>query len=223
MACVGNSCCGVDGKMNMKSIETTFAVCPFCRKHITVNSTIVKRINADCQKDTLTQIIIGKANYIKCPECKEDFYYEHPCGVFSVSKKYAIVCTSGNDTDILPKEKSALLKILRLEDFKLRCVNEFIQLIEKVRIFESGLDDRVLEIIKHKYITAEENYKIILTNVTPSSMIFTVFDEYDRAKSTHPVNLEVYSKENNLPEELIQGDFIQWNKIDKAYIKHILK
>ena len=197
------------------------AVCPFCRKHIPTSINIAKSINADTDTDTLKKVLIGKANFITCPQCSENFYYEHTCGIFSADKKYAVVCLAGADESILPKEKSAIFKILKMDDFKLRYVNEFIQLIEKARILESDLDDRVLEIIKYKYIVLPKNLdtkaKVILTNVNSASMIFTIFDDYDKPLLTHPVNLEVYSKENNLQKETLHGCFNQWNRIDTLW------
>lgn len=201
------------------------AVCPFCRKFITVNNKILKFINASTDQDSLKDILSGKANLVLCPQCKEKFYYEHCCGVLNVNKKYAVICIPDGNLDVLQNEKSAIYKILGIADFKLRYVNEFLNLIEKVRIFEYDLDDRVFEIIKYKYVpllNTDVHFKIILSNTDQSSMEFTVFDGLDKPVVSHHVGIDAYYKEYiSLEKENIAESKIQWLKIDSAWAKNL--
>jgi len=203
------------------------AVCPFCRKHICINEKIVKYINASCHRDVLSSVLSGKANLVKCSECNEQFYYEHNFGVFNVVKNYAVMCVPGGAKNIIPAEKTALYKILGLDDFKLRYVSEFINLIEKVRIFEFNLDDRVLEIIKYKYVVIPSGIdifsKVILTNTESNAMVFTVFDNFDKAIAVHRVSIDAYSKESAFIEkELMTGAEIKWKNINIAWAEKVI-
>lgn len=203
--------------------NSIMAVCPFCRKFITVNQRILKFINASTDDTALKSVLSGKANLILCPECNEKFYYEHRCGILNTHKKYAVICIPDGNLNIVPKEKSAIYKILGMEDFKLRYVNEFLNLIEKVRIFEYNLDDRVFEIIKHKYIPlpdGDADLKIILTNTDKGSMEFTVFNCLDKPVASHRVCIDAYYKEHLLlKKQNITHSKIQWLKIDTEWAK----
>ncbi|MBE7013283.1 MAG: hypothetical protein E7416_04350 [Ruminococcaceae bacterium] len=202
------------------------AVCPFCKKYISVSEPIYTHINAAYDSDALKRVISGNANRVKCNLCGEMFYYEHNCGIYNYEKNYAICCIC--DGTPPPQYKTALFNILKKQNMKLRQVNEFIHLIEKVRIFEFNLDDRVLENVKYKYIECthniQKNAKIILTNAESNAMVFTVYDEYDRETARHRVNLDAYWKESiHLADETITGCVTQWRKVDMEWAKALHK
>lgn len=197
----------------------TTAVCPFCKKFIRTDIKILKCVNAATESDSLKKLLSGKANLIRCGECGKSFYYEHLCVVYNTYKKYAVFCLAGGDTSALPTEKSAFYSIFNMPDFKFRFVEEFINLIEKVKIFEYNLDDRVFEMIKYKHICLpkkmNEKSKIILTNTRDDVMEFTVFDDFDLPVSVHRAGIDTYYKESSLlKKEVNPGSRINWVNID---------
>lgn len=105
---------------------------------------------------------------------------------------------------------------------RLRLVKEFICLIEKVRIFEFDLDDRVLETVKYKYIKSpykiNDNKKIILDGADENVMVFGIYDELDRKMCEHKTSLDAYRKEyKNFGGEIISGSITQWKEIDTRW------
>lgn len=207
------------------------AVCPFCRQYIKTDAGIYRQITANLDTDALKSVLNGKANTINCPFCSETFYYEHNFFILNANKNYAIASVP-NIHNSLDNIKTSLLKILNKQDFKLRLVHEFIYVIEKARIFEFDLDDRVLEIIKYNYIVKPKelstNAKIILSNTTNNNLEFTLYDELDKPVTHHYVALDSYYKTSTLIEkELITSPLTRWKKIDlnwaEQYTKENLK
>ncbi len=207
------------------------AVCPFCRQYIKKDAGIYRQITANRDTDALKSVLNGKANTIKCPFCNETFYYEHNFFIINTDKNYAIASVT-NIRETLADVKPSLLKILNKQDFKLRLVHEFIYVIEKARVFEFDLDDRVLEIIKYNYIVKPKelgtNAKIILSNTTNNNLEFTVYDEFDKPIIYYYVALDSYYKTSTLMEkELITSPITSWKTIDlnwaEQYTKENLK
>lgn len=124
----------------------------------------------------------------------------------------------------LPDEKSGIFRILNKGDFRLRYVNEFIYMSEKVRIFEFDLDDRALEVIKYNYVAVpmglSTDAKIILTGTDGNALIFTIYDEYDKPKASHRVGIDAYARAcAEIGKEIIDSPIISWQKIDINWAK----
>lgn len=175
----------------------------------------------------LSDILSNNTNYIECVHCGEKFFYECTCGVINSNKKYAIV-SMPVETDFIHKEKAAFLNIIGYNDFKLRLVREFIYLQEKVRIFEFDLDDRVLEIIKYNHVAIPKGLnssaKIILTGTEQNSLVFTVFDDYDKPLAYHRVNLDTYYKTaKDIENEIIKTPTLKWQTINLKWAEQYIK
>ncbi len=216
-----------EGLIEIDTFSIKRAVCPFCRQQISITEKIIKHINITHDKSSLKSILSCHANRVKCNECGEEFYYEHNCSVINSDKNYAIASLPMM-LNPLPDEKTSLFRILKKRDFRLRYVHEFICLSEKVRIFEFGLDDRVLEIIKYNYVASPKGLgadaKIILTGVDGNALIFTVYDDYDRPLATHRVSIDAYaSTRAQFDKELIDGPTLTWRKIDLNWAEQYTK
>lgn len=216
-----------EGLIEIDTFSMKRAVCPFCRKHISITEKVLKHMNVTHDRDTLEIILSCHANRVKCSECGEEFYYEHNCGVINSDKNYA-VASLPMMLNPLSDEKTALFRILRKGDFRLRYVHEFIYLSEKVRIFEFDLDDRVLEVIKYNYVAAPKGLgadaKIILTGVDGNALIFTVYDDYDRHLATHRVGIDAYANTcAQFDKESINAPTLTWRKIDLNWAEQYIK
>lgn len=188
---------------------------------------ILKLINLTKRRDLLTDVLTQSINYIVCPKCGEGFYYEHNCCAINAEKNYAVASLPMINS-ALPKEKTALFRILNKNNFRLRFVKEFIFLTEKVRIFEFDLDDRALEVIKYTYLAKPmglgTDAKIILTNTDGNALIFTVFDDYDKTVSTHRVGLDAYAHTAlRMEKETIAAPTMEWQKIDLKWAEQYTK
>lgn len=212
-------------------MNTIIAMCPFCRNYIPSNPQNVANINSQYCADDVPKILKNTENKIVCDKCGKEFYHEHGCRIINVAKNYVImslpVCS-----DNPPTIKSALYNILKKENFRFRVVREFINFSEKVRIFEYGLDDRVIELIKYNCVPYAkrigENEKIILTGLDGNAMTFTVYDGYDIPLSAHKVSTEAYhTYRKGLKDEILRNTTVQWMEINhhwaEKYTKENLK
>lgn len=166
-------------------------------------------------------------NYVECENCKEKFFYECTCGVINTDKKYAIASIP-MEKDFIAEEKSAFLNIIGYNNFRLRIVNEFIYLREKVHIFEFDLDDRVLEIVKYNYVAKvkglDANAKIILTGTEQGALVFTVFDDYDKPLAYHRVNLDAYYETaKDIENEVLKAPRLQWQAVNLKWAEQYIK
>lgn len=201
----------------MENIISSPAVCPHCKSFIDSVQVLSPAINAKEDPLILKRILSGEANRITCPRCGERFYFEQGCLVFNFDKSYAVAC-NGHDLQP-PREKSAILRILGKPHIRLRFVKEFMHLIEKVRIFEFDLDDRVLETVKYKYLKVphniDDNAKIILDGADGMAMVFGIYDEADRKLCEHRVSIDAYRREyKRFGKETTDSYILQWKKID---------
>ncbi len=203
------------------------AVCPFCRQYIETDAPIYRQIISNHDKDALKSMLAGKVNRIKCHECGEEFYYEHKFQIINAFKNYSIISVP-NGFEPVEEIKTALFNILNKNDFRLRYVNEFIYASEKTRIFEYDLDDRVLEIIKYKYVASPKglgtNAKIILSNTTANALEFAVCDEFDKPVAHHCVAIDSYFNTSRmLDKEIISSPTLDWKRIDLNWAEKYVK
>lgn len=202
------------------------AVCPFCRRFTKTTSKIARDCILKSEED-FQNILANKINYTKCSNCGESFYYECNCYVVNSKKNYAIALSPMGELS-LKREKSVLFNIIKKNDFKLRVVKEFIYLAEKVRIFEFHLDDRVMEIVKYKYVASphklDTKSKIILTGADDKSLEFTVFDDYDKVVAKHRISAEAYKKiAQGFTKEIIDSPTLIWKAINLEWAKKYTK
>ena len=116
------------------------AVCPFCGGTSTVR--ICRSVNAAADPELKDEVRSGRIFLHECPSCGRqylignDMLYHDPDARF-------LICLS-----------STQFNSDGLEGYTCRIVRDAGSLIEKVKIFEAGLDDVVIELCK--YVTASE-------------------------------------------------------------------
>ncbi len=204
--------------------KTTMAVCPFCKKITTVTGRILKDI-AVIDGDEMLAELLTNTNRVECSRCGSEFFYEYSCAVISTGKCYAVAELPVVSS--FPDGKASLFKILGT-GCRLRYVQEFIYLCEKARIFEFDLDDRVMEVIKYKYLAKPmglgTDAKIILTGADSNALIFTVYDDNDRQLAVHRVSAAAYGRTcAELGDKLTGAHSAEWLKIDLKWAEKFTK
>ncbi|MBR2476923.1 MAG: hypothetical protein IKB50_02175 [Clostridia bacterium] len=208
-------------------MNTIIAICPFCRNYIKADPVTKANTHSVYSADDVSKILKNTENKITCDRCGKEFYHEHCCRIVNAGKGYVILSLP-QISDNPPTVKAALYQLLRKENFRFRYVREFLLLTEKVRIFEHGLDDRVIELIKYNCVPDSGDNKIILTGIDENSMTFTVYDGYDTPLSSHRVNKDAYhTYRKELKDEIITNTTVQWMEINlrwaEKYTKENLK
>ena len=135
----------------MSLSNIAYAACSSCGKRNEIK--IYKSINVSSDPDLKEKVRDGSLFVWECPECgglnlaKYETLYHDP------EKKLMIWLLPGGD---LPESEMAAIMnhTSAMGDYTLRRVGDVTSLMEKVLIFDEGLDDRVIEMCK--YVTRLE-------------------------------------------------------------------
>lgn len=134
--------------------------CPKCGKNN--DFTIWNSLNGDLNPEEKQQLIDGTLFNFKCSSCgyESDVFYNMLYHDMTNNTMVYLV-----DKDSVEKTKKMMdeteIKIgIKMPKYRNRIVTAQNELREKAIIFENGLDDRIIEIIKLMYyINAEEKFK----------------------------------------------------------------
>lgn len=122
------------------------AVCQKCGREHTVD--IYKSINADTDPDLKAAVVSGEAFLWECPECGTSNLMAYECLFHDPGGKYMVWMLPFGEPE--GPEKDAIMNQTRtMGDYRLRIVANAGDLMEKVIIFDAGMDDRCMELVKY--------------------------------------------------------------------------
>lgn len=131
-------------------MKTLTIECPKCGKQ--GKKKTQSRIKLSKNPKAREQILDGSLFKWECPECKESFFMQAPFLYNDDENRFMVYFIPGF------KERSYKIPtvIKTLNDYDtdssvLRIAPSFVELVEKIRILEAGLDDRVVESVKLLY------------------------------------------------------------------------
>ena len=209
----------------MKNIEIT---CPSCgtKGEKQISSRICV---SSIDEKAKSSILNGEFFSWLCPDCSERFFINSSF-LYNDDKKGFMIY-------LVPGFKEASYKVptvikagndYNTDDSILRIVPGFSEFVEKIRIFEAGLDDRIVEAIKLLYINmhlqdgGREVYDMVFENTDENgSLLFGVFLENDDYEQAVPA--EIYK---NTTEEfaliLPKEGHDEFVVIDQEWLRNIL-
>ena len=131
----------------MSKPDHTSLTCPNCNHQF--RAILWLSVTAPLNPDLRTRVLDGTIFSHVCPECRVtievncDFTYSDP------KLKFMIILARPKD-DKLPSFPTGFLEgtASLLKDSQLRLVTSYDQLREKIRIFEAGLNDHLIELLK---------------------------------------------------------------------------
>ncbi|MDO4617925.1 MAG: CpXC domain-containing protein [Clostridia bacterium] len=127
--------------------------CPKCQKEsdITIWEFITVKDSPDLKEDLLK----GKLNIFECDECGERALFPAPILYHDEDKKLVLSFFSTNSPEETEEAYKMMLSTSKelegiedLENYNLRFVTEYNSLMEKILIFDAGLNDKTIEVIK---------------------------------------------------------------------------
>lgn len=127
-------------------MEPTFAICPTCGRKTPLK--VYESINSQEHPELKDAILDGSLFLWECPDCGHrnlfefKFLYHDPVG------KFLIWLTEG-DRAIESLAKRVYEQNESLHSYTARFVNDAGSLIEKLKLFDNGLDDMAMEMCKH--------------------------------------------------------------------------
>ncbi len=180
-------------------------VCPECKQHFRTN--IYPSINVQMDEGIKDKILKGELFKFKCSHCHKEFEVSYPCLYHDMDKKIMIQF-------VLENEKSTEIDIPK--DYVFRIVDSYRQLIEKILIFDSNLDDRYMELYKllvlSQYEQSENVNGLYYWNVNESAAL--ALDEKETTTFHYmPFNKDVYEQ----VVQVFEDDITQSSIVDAAW------
>lgn len=121
------------------------AVCSKCGQRHAID--IYKSINTAMDPDLKARLLSGELFLWECPDCGAANLVAYECLYHDPDERYMIWMLPSGEPEGL--QQAAIMNQVRaMGDYRLRTVRNAGDLMEKVMIFDAGLDDRCIELVK---------------------------------------------------------------------------
>ena len=206
--------------------------CPKCANlsEVTLWQSITVSDSADLKEDLLK----GKVNIFRCASCGAVALVPVPLLYHDEDKHLMISFSPCEDNDRLRlfnevKETSRQSgELSELSDYNLRFVTTYNELLEKVLIFDSGLSDRAIEVLK-LLILMQESDKMdqrvcMFGKIDGEQIEFMVQDKKEEQIYTSRVPMDTYNTVlKSLKESGVKDRSFDWEIIDSEYASSLLR
>ncbi len=207
--------------------------CPACGQleEMTVWQSITAKDSPDLKDDLLK----GKINIFRCPSCGQTALV--PVPVLYTDTDHSLVisfspCSDAEEKKRIFEEICTASKesgeLEELEGNNLRFVSAYNDFLEKLLIFDNGLHDKVIEVLK-LFVLMQDREKMdrrvcIFGKKEGDSIEFMVQDKKEQQVYTSRVPMETY---NTVYEELgksgVKYKSFGWELVDREYAARLLR
>lgn len=207
--------------------------CPSCgeKSELTVWQSITVSDSPDLKADLLK----GKINLFTCGTCGQKALFPSPLLYVDDEKELVISFSPQEDEtkrlllfEEIKKssEKSGELK--NYPDYNLRFVTSYNELLEKILIFDSGMNDKVVEVIKLLVLLQEQEkaeQRVCMFGKSDGTEIeFLVQDKRENQIYISRVPLLTYHAiETQLKNSGVKYKSFNWEIVDKNYAETLLR
>lgn len=206
--------------------------CPKCEymSDVTVWSSITVKDSPDLKTDLLS----GKVNLFRCPNCEQTGRMPHPMLYHDEEKRLMITFSPTNDPvvkqQLFEKVQSASKESGELEGldgYNLRFTADYNELLEKILIFDNSLNDKAVEVIKLMILSQDidksEQRVCRFGKLENESMEFMIHDFIENQIYTSRVPMDSYDTIwQSLRESGVKPYSFEWEIVDSAYATRLL-
>lgn len=206
--------------------------CPKCGQlgDITVWSSITVKDSPDLKTDLLH----GSVNIFRCPSCLQAALMPSPLLYHDEERKLMISFTPCSDPllkeqlyENVVKSSAESGELEKLEGYNLRFTSDFNELLEKVLIFDCGLNDKAIEVIKLMIITGEpdkaDNRSCRFGKRDGAELEFMVTDTAENQIYTSRVPLDSYNTVwQQLRESGVKPYSFGWERVNSGYALRLM-
>ncbi len=207
--------------------------CPTCGtlQEMTVWQSITAKDSPDLKEDLLK----GKINIFRCSSCGAVALVPTPLLYNDAEKKLMISFSPCADElekqrifDRIKKSSHESGELAELEDYNLRIVSGYNDLLEKVLIFDSGMHDKGIEVLKLLVLMQEsekmQNRVCIFGKKEADFIEFMVQDKKEEQVYTSRVPLKTYETvSKSLKESGVKYKSFDWEVVDAEYAASLLR
>ena len=191
------------------TIQKTVA-CPVCGGDNEI--TVYKTINAASDPELREKLLNGELLHFRCEHCGHEATLEYPLLYNGMRDGFMVYYIPAVDREKITDE--ALEKeYADIEGVTRRLVGSFNELKEKIHIFESGLDDKVIEVVKAalKDVVEKRTEETVLGgyfskySASEEKIGFTFFVGEQEEQFVQTTRLEIYRRSMDVAAS-IQSD-----------------
>ncbi len=214
-----------------RNVEVT---CPNCL--IKSNTEVWNSINITVDGKSKEKVLANDFFKFTCPICRHTSTVEYDCLYHDMNKREMIylIANYSRDNDELVKELETLSEEILPkfgDKYKLRIVTSNYDLIEKIKIFDCNLDDRIMEICKVYYISnlADSNSGFKFKNIyfdydIATDNKFFVFIDYNGETLSYNISMKVYNFiRDKYLKQLEYKENNSFKAIDREWADEIIK
>lgn len=205
--------------------------CPNCGQmsEITVWQSITAEDN-DLKEDLLK----GKINIFQCPSCSSAALMPTPLLYTDSAKKLMITFIPCNDEsekyrlfDSVKTASKESGELAGLDEYNLRFVSSYNELLEKLLVFENGMHDKVIELLKLLVLMQDtENmpHRVCMFGKSENDEIeFMVQDKKENRLYTSRVPMSTYETvKEQLRQSGVKYKSFDWEMVDAEYASNLL-
>lgn len=205
--------------------------CPNCGQmsEITVWQSITAEDN-DLKEDLLK----GKINIFQCPSCSSAALMPTPLLYTDSAKKLMITFIPCNDEsekyrlfDSVKTTSKESGELAGLDEYNLRFVSSYNELLEKLLVFENGMHDKVIELLKLLVLMQDtENmpHRVCMFGKSENDEIeFMVQDKKENRLYTSRVPMSTYETvKEQLRQSGVKYKSFDWEMVDAEYASNLL-
>lgn len=175
--------------------------CPKCGQmsEVTVWNSITVSDSVDLKQDLLS----GKINMFRCPSCSYSALMPTPMLYHDENKKLMISFSPCNDEvlkhqlfDNVQKSSKESGELEKLEGYNLRFVADYNELLEKILIFDNGMNDKTIEVLKLMILSQDiekaERRTCRFGKIENNVLEFMIYDTIENQTYTSQVPKETY-------------------------------
>ena len=194
----------------MSKYHTTEVVCPACKKPYNIQ--IWDSVNAQLNPEKKEEILSNTFYKTICPHCNEETDCVYDFLYHDMNKKYMI--------SMLQDYPQDMLKEITKSGYSLRKVDDINQLIEKIRIFDAGLNDIVVEIMKRVVSEINNlNSELLFCEVENGNCVFIMLKEEKAILAPKPIY-------DMILKDCTKEDLKEYPKfmtVNQSYVEELIK
>lgn len=207
--------------------------CPRCANlsEMTVWQSITVSDSPDLKEDLLR----GNVNIFRCPSCGQTALVPNPV-LYNDSDKKLMISFSPCEDEVTKAQLFANIKrsshdsgeLENLEDYDLRFVSGYNDFLEKILIFDNGLHDKVIEVIKLLVLMQDSDkmdQRICMFGKAENGEIeFMVQDKKEESLYISRVPMQTYDVvKEQLRQSGVKYKSFDWEIVDAEYAAKLLR
>ena len=206
--------------------------CPKCGQYQEI--TTWHSITVSDSPDLKADLLAGKINIFRCPDCSAPALLPTPL-LYHDEKKRLMFSFTPCETEVQRAQLFENVKtssresgeLAKLEDYDLRFISDYNQLLEKILVFDNGLHDKVTEFLKLLILMQEpekmDRRTAMFGKKDNDELEFLVQDKQENACYTSRIPMKTYDTiREALRQSGVKYKSFDWEIVDTDYASQLL-